>query len=127
MSQFVRQFLLTIIIFYCYHCRGKSILIQICLLILRYLWLFFLSEIYGLFVSSPSSSSSSSQTLSQQSSSSLNYNRGRTFFTSPFLNSLMTRKQCPLCDSSVYSYCGDKLFHDSCCCSNINNPYGKCV
>ncbi|XP_046802864.1 uncharacterized protein LOC124418934 isoform X3 [Lucilia cuprina] len=23
---------------------------------------------------------------------------------------------CPLCDSSVYSYCSHKLIHDSCCC-----------
>ncbi|KAK9871939.1 hypothetical protein WA026_015189 [Henosepilachna vigintioctopunctata] len=36
---------------------------------------------------------------------------------------LEPRKRCPLCDSSVYSYCGEKLFHDSCCCSNPNNPY----
>ncbi|KAL3286785.1 hypothetical protein HHI36_001279 [Cryptolaemus montrouzieri] len=33
------------------------------------------------------------------------------------------RRRCPVCDSSVYSYCGDKLFHDSCCCTNPNNPY----
>lgn len=35
------------------------------------------------------------------------------------------RRRCPLCDSSVYGYCSDKLFHDSCCCHNPNNPYGK--
>uniref|UniRef100_A0A1I8NR89 CCC domain-containing protein n=2 Tax=Stomoxys calcitrans TaxID=35570 RepID=A0A1I8NR89_STOCA len=23
---------------------------------------------------------------------------------------------CPLCDSSVYSYCSHKLIHDTCCC-----------
>ncbi|KAF6215855.1 hypothetical protein GE061_000190 [Apolygus lucorum] len=23
---------------------------------------------------------------------------------------------CPYCDSSVYSYCTDKLLHDACCC-----------
>ncbi|SPP88698.1 uncharacterized protein LOC117590270 [Drosophila guanche] len=23
---------------------------------------------------------------------------------------------CPLCDSSVYSYCSHKMVHDSCCC-----------
>ncbi|KDR23927.1 uncharacterized protein LOC110831758 [Zootermopsis nevadensis] len=23
---------------------------------------------------------------------------------------------CPLCDSSVFSYCSDKLLHDACCC-----------
>ncbi|KAI5748171.1 hypothetical protein M8J77_022601 [Diaphorina citri] len=26
------------------------------------------------------------------------------------------RLNCPLCDSSVYSYCSDKLLHDACCC-----------
>ncbi|XP_039757445.1 uncharacterized protein LOC120631856 isoform X1 [Pararge aegeria] len=25
---------------------------------------------------------------------------------------------CPLCDSSVYSYCSHKEAHDSCCCDN---------
>ncbi|XP_034834074.1 uncharacterized protein [Maniola hyperantus] len=25
---------------------------------------------------------------------------------------------CPLCDSSVYSYCSHKHDHDSCCCDN---------
>ena len=29
---------------------------------------------------------------------------------------------CPLCDSSVFSYCSDKLLHDACCCLK---PYGK--
>ncbi|XP_018322960.1 uncharacterized protein LOC108735483 [Agrilus planipennis] len=33
------------------------------------------------------------------------------------------KRQCPLCDSSVFSYCGEKLFHDSCCCNNPNNPH----
>lgn len=23
---------------------------------------------------------------------------------------------CPLCDSSVYSYCSHKMVHDACCC-----------
>ncbi|XP_046986527.1 uncharacterized protein LOC124556604 [Schistocerca americana] len=27
------------------------------------------------------------------------------------------RRRCPLCDSSVYSYCSEKLLHDACCCS----------
>nr|CAH7761596.1 unnamed protein product [Callosobruchus chinensis] len=40
----------------------------------------------------------------------------------PFLGNLF-RRQCPLCDSSVYSYCTEKLLHDSCCCRNTNNPY----
>ncbi|KAJ8950929.1 hypothetical protein NQ318_008368 [Aromia moschata] len=35
------------------------------------------------------------------------------------------RRRCPICDSSVYSYCSDKLFHDSCCCHNPNNPYDR--
>ncbi|XP_068893349.1 uncharacterized protein [Tenebrio molitor] len=35
------------------------------------------------------------------------------------------RRRCPLCDSSVYGYCSDKLFHDSCCCHNSNNPYDR--
>ncbi|XP_026725733.1 uncharacterized protein LOC113492474 isoform X2 [Trichoplusia ni] len=30
---------------------------------------------------------------------------------------------CPLCDSSVYSYCYHKQTHDSCCCSSVFNPY----
>ncbi|KAJ8983116.1 hypothetical protein NQ317_001860 [Molorchus minor] len=35
------------------------------------------------------------------------------------------RRRCPLCDSSVYNYCSDKLFHDSCCCHDPNNPYDR--
>lgn len=35
------------------------------------------------------------------------------------------RRRCPVCDPSVYSYCTDKLFHDSCCCHNPNNPYDQ--
>lgn len=27
------------------------------------------------------------------------------------------RGGCPLCDSSVYSYCSGKLLHDACCCN----------
>nr|XP_049704729.1 uncharacterized protein LOC110372499 isoform X1 [Helicoverpa armigera] len=30
---------------------------------------------------------------------------------------------CPLCDSSVYSYCSHKQAHDACCCSSVFNPY----
>ncbi|XP_033229193.1 uncharacterized protein LOC117180794 [Belonocnema kinseyi] len=30
------------------------------------------------------------------------------------------QQRCPLCDSSVYSYCGEKLLHDACCCTD---PY----
>ncbi|XP_075983038.1 uncharacterized protein LOC142981201 isoform X2 [Anticarsia gemmatalis] len=29
---------------------------------------------------------------------------------------------CPLCDSSVYSYCSYKQEHDSCCCGTGFNP-----
>ncbi|XP_012246926.1 uncharacterized protein LOC100742996 [Bombus impatiens] len=32
----------------------------------------------------------------------------------------LQNKKCPLCDSSVYPYCGEKLLHDACCCTN---PY----
>lgn len=35
------------------------------------------------------------------------------------------RRRCPVCDSSVFSYCSDKLLHDSCCCYVSTNPYGK--
>ncbi|XP_060830870.1 uncharacterized protein LOC132915168 [Bombus pascuorum] len=34
--------------------------------------------------------------------------------------------KCPLCDSSVYPYCGEKLLHDACCCTDPYNhdlPY----
>ncbi|KAK4884231.1 hypothetical protein RN001_000502 [Aquatica leii] len=34
-----------------------------------------------------------------------------------------SRRHCPLCDSSVFSYCSDKLFHDSCCCNEPNSYY----
>nr|XP_033329414.1 uncharacterized protein LOC117222057 [Megalopta genalis] len=29
-------------------------------------------------------------------------------------------RRCPLCDNSVYPYCGEKLLHDACCCTD---PY----
>uniref|UniRef100_A0A1I8MQJ8 CCC domain-containing protein n=1 Tax=Musca domestica TaxID=7370 RepID=A0A1I8MQJ8_MUSDO len=32
---------------------------------------------------------------------------------------------CPLCDSSVYSYCSHKLIHDSCCCDFPGSIYQK--
>ncbi|CAH1123782.1 unnamed protein product [Ceutorhynchus assimilis] len=41
----------------------------------------------------------------------------------PFSSPL--KRRCPLCDSSVYDYCSEKLFHDSCCCNNPNNPYDQ--
>ncbi|XP_020283894.1 uncharacterized protein LOC109854821 [Pseudomyrmex gracilis] len=34
------------------------------------------------------------------------------------------QNKCPLCDSSVYPYCGEKLFHDACCCTDSHDlPY----
>lgn len=33
------------------------------------------------------------------------------------------RGGCPLCDSSVYSYCSAKMVHDACCCSGGENLY----
>ncbi|CAB3246444.1 unnamed protein product [Arctia plantaginis] len=30
---------------------------------------------------------------------------------------------CPLCDSSVYSYCSYKQAHDSCCCDDDYNSF----
>lgn len=30
------------------------------------------------------------------------------------------KKRCPLCDSSIYPYCSEKLLHDACCCTD---PY----
>ncbi|GAB1861206.1 hypothetical protein CAJAP_02285 [Camponotus japonicus] len=33
-------------------------------------------------------------------------------------------QKCPLCDSSVYPYCGEKLLHDACCCVDSHDlPY----
>jgi len=31
---------------------------------------------------------------------------------------------CPYCDSSVYSYCSNKLLHDACCCLDPQGKYG---
>lgn len=36
----------------------------------------------------------------------------------PVMNQVAGRGGCPLCDSSVYSYCSQKLAHDACCCNN---------
>ncbi|XP_023726424.1 uncharacterized protein LOC111874825 [Cryptotermes secundus] len=36
--------------------------------------------------------------------------------TTASLTSERRRYDCPLCDSSVFSYCSDKLLHDACCC-----------
>lgn len=38
------------------------------------------------------------------------------------LNAKRRPNGCPFCDSSVYSYCSDKLLHDACCCLD---PHGK--
>ncbi|XP_076297558.1 uncharacterized protein LOC143217309 [Lasioglossum baleicum] len=38
----------------------------------------------------------------------------------------LQNKRCPVCDNSVYPYCGEKLLHDACCCTDpyIHNlPY----
>ncbi|XP_055617383.1 uncharacterized protein LOC129762844 isoform X2 [Toxorhynchites rutilus septentrionalis] len=35
-----------------------------------------------------------------------------------------TQPGCPLCDSSVYSYCDNKVYHDGCCCGYMNGPGG---
>ncbi|XP_006613782.1 uncharacterized protein LOC102681675 [Apis dorsata] len=32
----------------------------------------------------------------------------------------LQNKKCPLCDTSVLPYCGEKLLHDACCCTD---PY----
>ncbi|CAL1684550.1 unnamed protein product [Lasius platythorax] len=33
-------------------------------------------------------------------------------------------QKCPLCDSSIYPYCGEKLLHDACCCADSHDlPY----
>ncbi|XP_050315877.1 uncharacterized protein LOC126750343 isoform X2 [Anthonomus grandis grandis] len=42
----------------------------------------------------------------------------------PFSSNFL-RRRCPICDSSVYGYCSEKLFHDSCCCSDPNDPYDR--
>ncbi|VVC33958.1 Hypothetical protein CINCED_3A006042 [Cinara cedri] len=33
---------------------------------------------------------------------------------------------CPYCDSSVYSYCSDKLLHDACCCLDPHDLPNEC-
>lgn len=37
------------------------------------------------------------------------------------LNTRRRPNGCPFCDTSVYSYCSDKLLHDACCCLD---PHG---
>ncbi|XP_034239103.1 uncharacterized protein LOC117644025, partial [Thrips palmi] len=32
------------------------------------------------------------------------------------------RPDCPECHPSVYSYCGDRLLHDACCCLRDSQP-----
>ncbi|XP_011163829.2 uncharacterized protein LOC105198706 [Solenopsis invicta] len=42
----------------------------------------------------------------------------------PFLSPGYRPQKCPLCDSSIYPYCGEKLLHDACCCSDSHDlPY----
>ncbi|XP_015589117.1 uncharacterized protein LOC107264876 [Cephus cinctus] len=45
-----------------------------------------------------------------------NYNSNYSPNYRPYPN----KKKCPLCDSSVYPYCSEKLLHDACCCTD---PY----
>ncbi|GAB0096512.1 uncharacterized protein DMENIID0001_120360 [Sergentomyia squamirostris] len=46
-----------------------------------------------------------------------NYRRGRArgLLANRLIDPVFEGK-CPLCDSSVYAYCSDQLFHDACCC-----------
>jgi len=39
------------------------------------------------------------------------------------LNTKRRPNGCPYCDSSVYSYCSDKLLHDACCCLDPQGEY----
>lgn len=39
------------------------------------------------------------------------------------LNTKRRPNGCPYCDSSVYSYCSDKLLHDACCCLDPHGEY----
>ncbi|XP_029052231.1 uncharacterized protein LOC114880411 isoform X1 [Osmia bicornis bicornis] len=41
-------------------------------------------------------------------------------YTFPINNTYRSplNRRCPLCDSSVYPYCGEKLLHDACCCTD---------
>ncbi|XP_011704791.1 PREDICTED: uncharacterized protein LOC105460046 [Wasmannia auropunctata] len=42
----------------------------------------------------------------------------------PFPSPGYRPQKCPLCDSSIYPYCGEKLLHDACCCTNSHDlPY----
>ncbi|KAF7265172.1 uncharacterized protein LOC143196241 [Rhynchophorus ferrugineus] len=75
---------------------------------------------------SPFTSLSSGITPTLGLSSTLGLRQGLT----PTFNSLgpfssMLKRRCPICDSSVYGYCSDKLFHDSCCCNDPSNPYDQ--
>ncbi|KAL6264544.1 hypothetical protein P5V15_004649 [Pogonomyrmex californicus] len=42
----------------------------------------------------------------------------------PFPSPGYRPQRCPLCDSSIYPYCGEKLLHDACCCTDSHDlPY----
>ncbi|XP_051164839.1 uncharacterized protein LOC127283785 [Leptopilina boulardi] len=41
----------------------------------------------------------------------------KTYISLPF------HQRCPLCDTSVYSYCGERLLHDACCCTTKSSNY----
>lgn len=34
-------------------------------------------------------------------------------------------KGCPLCDTSVYTYCSNKMLHDAYCCNGGKNSHFK--
>ncbi|XP_014480114.1 PREDICTED: uncharacterized protein LOC106747267 [Dinoponera quadriceps] len=56
-------------------------------------------------------------------------NEGRQLLDYPLFPSFAHRyrpQKCPLCDSSIYPYCGEKMFHDACCCTEYHQhdlPY----
>ncbi|XP_012528568.1 uncharacterized protein LOC105832295 [Monomorium pharaonis] len=51
----------------------------------------------------------------------------RQFQTSyPFPSPGYRPQKCPLCDSSIYPYCGEKLLHDACCCTDSHDLPHQC-
>ncbi|XP_076234527.1 uncharacterized protein LOC143179270 [Calliopsis andreniformis] len=92
-----------------------------------------LSAIVILHASDAAESGKQSDT---ESSPSLGAKQAGLFSQAPFDNRYtfpidnvhrpLPNRRCPLCDSSVYPYCGEKLLHDACCCTDpyIHNlPY----
>ncbi|XP_060533155.1 uncharacterized protein LOC132706084 [Cylas formicarius] len=74
----------------------------------------------GLVVTVVESTALYSNSIASQFNQQPNFNS----LSTPYSNNLLKRR-CPICDSSVFSYCSDKLFHDSCCCHDPNNPYDR--